>query len=131
MPKPTVTYKDLIRHHRQAQELIIEEMAKRLRMSAEMYDKLENGRSLLTVQVLEQIAKALEVPLQELIPSLAGKYNIETHNNFDNAGSVTVHENSFDTERQLWQELDKSRQETIAAQNSTIEALKLALTGKA
>lgn len=132
-----MTYKSLIRHHREARELTIDDMAKRMRMSVEMYDKLENGQRLLTVQVLEKVANALEVPLQELIPSLAGKYSIETHNNSDNAGAVTVHEASLEGERKLWQELDKARleilaakNEVIAAQNAALEALKVALSGR-
>ena len=46
---------------------------------------------------------------------MAGKYTIETHSNSDYAGGVTVHENSLEAERLVWQELDKARQATIAA----------------
>lgn len=69
---------------------------------------------------------ATTLPRQELIPSMAGKYNIQT-NNFDNGTCITVHEASLEAERSVWYELDKARQATIAAQEQTILAQKTAL----
>ena len=117
-----------IRTHRQAKDISPDDMARLMDMSATTYRKLEAGSRSLTVRNLERLAEILDVMPAELVPSMASsKYNVYSNTSHDQASVLTVYEQAFEAERQLWQELDKAKKATIAAQLETIEALKKVL----
>jgi transcriptional regulator with XRE-family HTH domain len=118
-----MTYGELIRQKREAKGMAMIDVARLLDMAPTMYSTIEKGQRPLNVQTLERIATVLEVPMQELIPSLAGKYHINQNVDGDayKSNHVKIQDTNFENER-------IALKQTIAAQQETIEALKLALS---
>jgi transcriptional regulator with XRE-family HTH domain len=113
-----------IKEIREAKGLAPDDMAQHLTMTTGLYRKLEAGQRPLTIPYLIKIANLFEMEPIDLVPSLGGgKYNV-SHSFHDSAsgGDVNFNDQSFDHERQVWQELDKARQAVIAANERTIIA---------
>jgi transcriptional regulator with XRE-family HTH domain len=121
-----------LRTQREAKQITQENMARLLDMSFTMYRNIETGKRPLTVPTLLKLCNILDIEAPQLAPGLAGKYNVQQDNkefsDHAQAIGIAVTEQTFEAERRVWEELDKSRKATIAAQQETIETLKITLT---
>jgi transcriptional regulator with XRE-family HTH domain len=99
-----------------------QELADELGFSQNKMNKIENGSTKLTVEDAEKIADVLGMKASELIPSLATIGSV-TSNDHSTAGGVVFQSANFDTERRVWEKLEKSAQEIVLAKEQTIIAL--------
>jgi transcriptional regulator with XRE-family HTH domain len=104
----TNNYTDSIRKYRDKIRYSQEYMAHQLGIKQSAYSDIENGKVKMKIEVMERIAEILEVSLFELL----GKTDISI-----GEGGLTKHE------RLMWEELYKSKIETIEAQKQLIEIL--------
>lgn len=116
-------YGHTIRQHRQNKKYTQEYMAEQLGISQNAYFKIETDQTKLKVDVLNQIAKVLEVDPSELLNASGEKYSIN-QSSYDNSQGVVIQEHNFDAERTLWQQLERDLRETIATQKLLIESLR-------
>ena len=76
-------------------------MADKLNLSQNMYSKIENGQAPITTDRLEQIAKTLDVPLENIINKEYPIYNIDNKNTGNVYGNIgTLHEENKETMQQ-------------------------------
>jgi transcriptional regulator with XRE-family HTH domain len=98
-----------------------EDMAAKLNMSVSGYSKIERGETKTYIPKLEQIAKALEVDLVELIPQNGN--NIYQHNsNLGGCNIIGSTELAFENQK-LQMQLDMKDKE-LALQQREIEILR-------
>jgi transcriptional regulator with XRE-family HTH domain len=117
-------YGSLIKKYRDDKGYTQEFMAHQLNITQNSYSNLENGKSYLRVDVLEEIAKILEInPVQLMKNTQKDTYKLKQKNHDESIG-LQVNHGNFENERKIWQELDKSRIETIDAQKLLIEELR-------
>jgi transcriptional regulator with XRE-family HTH domain len=120
-------YGTIIRQKRELQGLSQEDMAQLLNMSHNGYWKIENDQTKLTAETMENIATILKTDATDFLQGDYSKYRIR-QNDFHNSNGVVFHEPTFESERKVWEKLEKSNQETIAAKDEAIDAKNQAIS---
>ena len=70
---------------------------------------------------MEDIAAIFKTDAAEFLQEDYSKYRIK-QTDFHNSNGVVFHEPTFESERKVWEKLEKSNQETIAAKDEAIDA---------
>lgn len=102
-----------------------EYMAESLKMSQTGYGKIERGETDITVNKIKQIAKILDVNLQDLL-EFDGKIVVIGSVNDQATGirnGIVIGKESFDKERQLYEEQIKMLKEEVAYLKNIIDRL--------
>jgi transcriptional regulator with XRE-family HTH domain len=119
-------YGKKVRQFREKKGISQEYMATQLDMSQNAYSKLELGDTRLRVDTLKQISDILEVNPADFMLEESEQYKFNQSNTtVTTANSLAIYQQSFDEERKVWQELDKSRLTTIESLQLLIESQKL------
>jgi transcriptional regulator with XRE-family HTH domain len=124
-----------LRSQREAKQITQENMARLLDMSFTMYRNIEAGKRPLTVPTLLKLCNILDIEAHQLAPGLAGTNYIITQTANDQAtANGVVNQAQLEAERRVWEELNQAnkviitaKDETIAAKEEAIKALKLTL----
>jgi len=99
-------------------------MAQKLDISQNAYSKIENGITPITTDRLEQIARALDVPVESVINGERRVFNLD-NNTIDKFYIENLHEENKDAMQQTI-DLLKEEVQYLKAQNETL--LKMAGT---
>ena len=103
-----------------------EQMAEKLGISQNAYNKIENGKTDLKAEVMEKIAVILGKELKEFAQNENDKpvCHVEQHNPQNSVGGtgndVTYNQHDFDKEREVWKALVASLHEVINAKSEVI-----------
>jgi len=119
-------YGKKVRQFREKKGISQEYMATQLDMSQNAYSKLELGDTRLRVDTLKQISEILEANPADFMLEESEQYKFNQSNTtVTTANSLAIYQQSFDEERKVWQELDKSRLTTIESLQLLVESQKL------
>jgi transcriptional regulator with XRE-family HTH domain len=110
-----------ITKYRKDKGLSYENMAHELNISTAAYRKIELGKTQLTVERLYQIAETLQVKVAILL-NIQGE-NYHQVNKDSATGYLQKIENFYQENKETYEKLSTSQQETITAQKSQIELL--------
>ncbi|MFN3916927.1 MAG: helix-turn-helix domain-containing protein [Flavobacteriales bacterium] len=102
---------DRIRNLRKERKLTQEEMATVLNISQRAYSKMENNEVQITPERLEEIAKALNVEVSRILPSL--QHQIIEKVTHSQIGSGKVINQASDKERDLYEQIIQAKQTEI------------------
>ena len=93
-----------------------EQMAERVHLSLKAWQKIENGITRLDLDRLNQIAEILETSLVDLINADEGIYVHEIKHNEGgfNSKEINIHQNSLDSERELYKQIIADKDKEIA-----------------
>lgn len=114
---------DTLRQLRKAKNIKQPEMAELLGVSHTTYSRIENNQATLDANLLPKIAKEFELPIESLFQE---NDKIVLHNPVQhNAGTGIMVQNGLsEHERQQYERVIVSQQETISVQKDQIELLK-------
>lgn len=113
-----------IKQLRDNKSLTQPDMAEKLNISLKAYQNFENGITKLDLQRLQEVAKILEIPIEDLINADDGVYINEIKNNdvgFNNS-AVTINHRS-DLEKELYEKIIKDKDEEIAFLRQLLKSL--------
>lgn len=119
-----------LRAVREKKGMTQENIAEKLKLSQNAYHKIESGATKsLRIDTFKQLADILEVSLSDLMMDEQEKIRFnQTNSNVNNvntASSMSINNPGFEDEKKVWQELDKSRRETIESQRLLIDSQRL------
>jgi transcriptional regulator with XRE-family HTH domain len=101
-----------------------EQMAEKLGISQNAYNKIENGKSNVKAETLKKIAVILGKKTDDLMDEDDKSCHIEQHNPQNSVGNVgndvTYNQHDFDKERAVWQALVDSLHEVITTKSEVI-----------
>ncbi len=104
-----------IKKYRDLKELTQQEMADKLYISLKAYQNFENGITKLDLERLQEVAKILEVSVDDLINSEDGVYISEIKNNdvgFNNR-EITINHLRSETEKELCERIIRDKDAEI------------------
>ena len=107
-----------------------EDMAEKLGISQNAYSKIENGKSNVKAETLKKIAVILGKKADELMEDEEKPVcQVKQHNSPNATGAnigseVNYHYNDFETERAVWQGLEKSLLTVIEAKDELIAQMR-------
>lgn len=121
-----------LRQLRETKQLKQETLANLLNISQSNYAKIESGKLSIRLDVLEKLAKVLEIPPNELLKTENTTIQLNSNNNNGTNNSFTA--NDIDLLKSLYEKLLvaeqqnlKSKDELIEVQNKRIQDLETAL----
>ncbi len=117
-----MTFGTTLRRERTLKRMPQDELADLSGVSQPTISSWESDTTQPNVGEVKRLAKALSISAATLLDENSAMNVKQTKNE-----QAIVNQYNYDSERKVWEALDKSRQETIAAQQDVIEALKLAL----
>lgn len=119
------TVEEKIRNIRELKNLTQEYMADKLGITQAGYSKLENGSTVLTYAKLTQIAKILEINIEDIIAFDSQKY-LSNRNNLkkNNLLSATIGDESSDFIKNLYEDKIKLLQKLLEKTEAEVERYK-------
>jgi len=119
------TVEEKIRNIRELKNLTQEYMADKLGITQAGYSKLENGSTVLTYAKLTQIAKILEINIEDIIAFDSQKY-LSNRNNLkkNNLLSATIGDESSDFIKSLYEDKIKLLQKLLEKTEAEVERYK-------
>ena len=116
------TVEEKIRNIRELKNLTQEYMAEKLGITQAGYSKIENGTTVLTYAKLIQIAKILEVNIEDIIAFDSQKYfnsfnNVKGNNN----GSITITTDNTDFIKSLYEDKIKLLQKLLEKTEAEVD----------
>jgi len=109
-----VDYHKRIKSFREIKNYTQEYMAEVLHLSQRAYSSIENGQTQLTVERLFEIAKVLQVPINDIIGvDTQNIYNNSFNNNALHNKGMNFYQNSFDEQKILYERLLQAKDDEI------------------
>jgi transcriptional regulator with XRE-family HTH domain len=122
-----MTFGRILQQERENKRLSQSELSELSGVTQPTLSSWETDRTKPDINDLKRLSKALQIPAATFFEENPSIKLVQHNKEQNQQNQAIVNQYNYDSERKIWEELDKSRQETIVAQQDTIEALKLAL----